>query len=89
MVGTQPVGQLEGLVLDVDGDDTRIAHRVEHLQVDVTEPADADDDRVVTWIQLPDGLLAGVVGGDASVRVGRDVHRIDTSRERYDSPLAR
>ncbi len=55
----------------------------------MAQPADTDDDRRVTGNEVTDRLLRGVVGGDPSVRVGRDLDRVDTVRQRDHGPFTR
>ena len=76
MVGTDGLGQFEGVRVSVHHNQFRRGQRLEDLDTDVPQTACADDDGPVAGAQPFGGLGGGVVGGQAGVGQRRDVGRL-------------
>ena len=87
LVGAELLRKLAAPLVGVDRDDRARAERVQELERDVPDAADADQHGGRVGGEPWDERLDGVVGGDPGVGVRRHLHRLDARRERDQRPL--
>src|SRR5208337_1947649 len=87
LVGADLLGELERGFRLVDHDDVGCRHGAQALDADVPEPTGADHDAAFAGIELAGRLLHRPIGGQARVRIGRDVLRSEGLRQRHDVAL--